>query len=143
AYYQFTNDNLRAKNPLNGRKEPFDELNYGVTLNGPIIRDVLFFSFAYDKQERETTAPAAQFVPDAAGLAAINQIIAKAKELGYDPGTLEGPDTNLTEQETYIGKLDWNISSAHRLSATYRRNYGVFSNFVNYTGSTSTSLSNH
>ncbi|MFO1448568.1 MAG: TonB-dependent receptor [Opitutaceae bacterium] len=143
VYYQYTNENLRAKNPLNGRKEPFDEKNYGINVNGPIIRNKLFFSFSYDKQERETVPPQANFVPDATGIAQINSIIARATALRYDAGSLSGPSTNLTEQETYIGKLDWNISNAHRLSATYRRNYGQFANFANYSTALDTSLSNH
>jgi len=143
AYYQFSNENMRAKNPLNGRKEAFDEKNIGFTFNGPIIRDTLFFSFAYDKFERETVAPQANFVPDTAGLAQVNAIIARASVLGYAAGSLEGPSSNLAEQETYIGKLDWNISENHRLAATYRRNYGQTSNFANYTNATQTSVSNH
>jgi len=143
TYYQFTNENLRAKNPLNGRKEIFDETNYGINVSGPIIKNRLFFSFSYDLQERETVPPQANFVPDATGIAQINSIVARAASLGYTPGNLTGPGSNLTEQETYIGKLDWNISDAHRLSATYRRNFGQFANFTNYSANLDTSLSNH
>lgn len=142
-YYQITNESLRAKNPLTGAKEPFDEKKYGLNVSGPILRDRLFFALTYDKVERTTVPPQANFVPDAAGLAAIDSIIARAKALGYDAGSLSGPGSNLTEQETYLGKLDWNISSQHRLSTTYRRVYGSFSNFVNYSSDTSTSLSHH
>jgi len=142
-FYQITRDNLRAKNPLSGVKEPFDEKKYGLNVSGPIFKDRLFFSLTYSMEERTTVAPQANFVPDTAGLAAIDSIIARAKTLGYDTGTLSGPGANVTKQETYLGKIDWNISSQHRLSATYRRNYGSFSNFVNYSDQTNTSLSNH
>ena len=143
VYYQVSNESLRAKNPLTGVKEAFDEKNFGTTLGGPIIKNKLFFSFTYDKLERETVPPQATFVPDAAGLAAIDSIIARAKSQNYDAGTLAGPSTNLQEQVTYIGKIDWNISRDHRLAATYRRNYGQNTSFANYSSSTATSLSNH
>jgi hypothetical protein len=145
VYYQFTNDELRSDNPLSGAKEPFDEKNYGITFNGPLIKDRLFFSLSYDKFKRETVVPSSNFIPDAAGLAAIEQIIEKARSYGYDPGSLSGPSSNISEQETIIGKLDWNISAQHRLTATYRSNEGVNTSFANYTASTATytSLSNH
>lgn len=143
VYYEFTNENLRAKNPVSGVKEAFDERTYGINITGPIIRNKLFFAFTYDNFERETVAPQANFVPDAAGLASIAQIIARAKALGYDPGSLGSAGSNIAKQETYIGKLDWNINDSHRLSATYRRNYGEDTVFANYTGTTTTSLSNH
>lgn len=143
VYYRMSNENLRAKNPLTGVKEAFDEKNFGTTFSGPIIKNKLFFSFSYDKLERETVPPQAVFVPDAAGIAAIDSIIARVKSQNYDPGSLSGPSTNLSEQETYIGKIDWNISRDHRLAVTYRRNYGQNTSFANYNSSTATSLSNH
>lgn len=143
VYYRMSNENLRAKNPLTGVKEAFDEKNFGTTFSGPIIKNTLFFSFSYDKLERETVPPQAVFVPDAAGVAAIDSIIARVKSQNYDPGSLSGPSTNPSQQETYIGKIDWNISRDHRLAVTYRRNYGQNTSFANYNSSTATSLSNH
>lgn len=142
VYYQFTDDSMRAKNPVSGLREAFDEKQYGLTFNGPILQDRLFFSFAYDMFKRNAAAPQANFVPDAAGLAQIDAIITRAKALGYDPGTLASP-SNTSEQETIVGKIDWNISDQHRLFVTYRRNYGHDTVFANYTSSTSTSLSNY
>lgn len=138
-YYEVSNENLRAKNPLTGVKETFDEKSYGIVFSGPILRNRLFFSYVYDNFERTTVPPQATFIPNSTDLATI---IARAKALGYDPGTLGGAD-NVSTQETHIGKLDWNISDKHRLALTYRRNYGVESIFPNYTGSSTTSLSGH
>jgi hypothetical protein len=138
-YYEVSSENLRAKNPITGVKETFDEKSYGIVFSGPILRNRLFFSYTYDNFERTTVPPQASYIPNATDLAAI---IARAKALGYDPGTLGGAD-NVSEQETHIGKLDWNISDAHRLALTYRRNYGVESIFPSYTNATATSLSGH
>lgn len=140
AGYEFSSERLRQKNPLNNTREAFDERSYVLTLGGPIIKNKLFFFFAYDNFERETASPQANFVPDANGQAQIDTIIARAKALGYDPGT-QSADTNIAKQETYLGKLDWNITDQHRATLTYRRNYGEDTSFFNYSGSTGTSLS--
>ncbi|MBI2511405.1 MAG: TonB-dependent receptor [Opitutae bacterium] len=138
-YYEVSSENLRAKNPLTGVKETFDEKSYGIVFSGPILRNRLFFSYVYDNFERTTVPPQATFIPNSTSLDAI---IARAKALGYEPGSLGGAN-NVSTQETHIGKLDWNISDKHRLALTYRRNYGVESIFPNYTGATTTSLSGH
>lgn len=140
VWYEFSNEGLRQKNPLNGIKEAFDERTMGLTIGGPIIKNKLFFFYAYDDFKRETASPQAIFVPDANGKAQIATIIARAKALGYDPGT-ESADTNLALQKTHIGKLDWNISERHRATLTYRRNYGEDTSYFNYTSSTGSSLS--
>lgn len=139
VYYEFSEENLRAKNPITGVKEPFEEKSYGILFNGPILRNKLFFSFIYDNFERTTTPPQANFLPNDA---ALTTILNRAEGLGYDAGSLGGAN-NVSTQETYIGKLDWNISDEHRLSLTYRKNHGEEAIFPNYTGSTTTSLSNY
>ncbi|QYM78756.1 TonB-dependent receptor [Horticoccus luteus] len=139
AFYEYTNEDFRAKNPVTGLRDAFKEENYGFTLGGPIIKNKLFFFGDYDYYERTSAAPQANFKPNAAQLASI---IARAQALGYDPGSLSASD-NVSTQKTVIGKLDWNISSDHRASFTYRRNYGTQVIFPNYTSSTATSLSNY
>lgn len=144
-YYEVSNENLRAKNPLTGVKESFDEKSYGIVISGPIIRNKLFFSYIYDNFERTTVPPQATFIPNGSisdASTPLGQIYARAKALGYDAGSL-GSGDNVSTQETHIGKIDWNISDKHRLALTYRRNYGVESIFPNYTGATTTSLSGH
>lgn len=136
-YVEGTDQDWRAKNPITNAKETFKEKTFGATLGGPIIKDKLFFFLAYEDFQRKAAAPQANFVPDATQLAAI---IARSKALGYEPGNLNADNTSV--QRTFIGKLDWNISQQHRLSLSYRRNYGHDTAFPNYTAATSTSLSN-
>jgi len=141
-FYELTNDDMRGKNPRTGAKEPFDERTYGVTLSGPILKDRLFFSFSYEDFERESASPARGFEPTAASLVLVNQIIARAKALGYDPGTLDAVGGNVAKQKTYLGKIDWNISDSHRLALSYRENEGTVPIFSGVTSTTGTSLSN-
>lgn len=142
-FYEFSNDDMRGKNPRTGVQEFFEERRYGGTFRGPILRDRLFFSFSYEDFERESASPAAGFVFTPAGQALVDQVIARVRQLGYDPGTLSTASGNIAKQETYMGKLDWNISEGHRLSANYRKTEGSTPIFAGVTSNTGTSLSNH
>ncbi|MEO5960342.1 MAG: TonB-dependent receptor, partial [Opitutaceae bacterium] len=139
--YEYTGRNLRAKNARTGLKEEFDETRYTYTFSGPILKDRLFFSLSYDDYQRESTPPTAGFIFSAASLVLVDQAIAKAKSLGYDTGSF-GAGGNIAKQKTYLGKIDWNISDAHRLSITYRNNESVFPNFTGVTSTSGSSLSN-
>lgn len=140
--YEFSNDDLRGKNPRTGAKEFFEERRYGANFRGPILKNRLFFAFSYEDFERESASPSPGFVFTPAGQAEVDQIIARVKQLGYDPGTLTSPSGNIAKQETYMGKIDWNISEAHRLSANYRKTEGSTPIFSGVTSATGTSLSN-
>ncbi|MBI5766967.1 MAG: TonB-dependent receptor [Verrucomicrobia bacterium] len=142
AQYEFTDKDWRGKNPRTGIKENFEERRITYTFNGPIIKDRLFFALSYDDFRRDSDAPQAGFVFTAASLALIDQAIAKAKALGYDPGTFAGAN-NVATQKTYLGKLDWNISDSHRVSFTYRKNEGVTPVFAGVTSTTGSTLSNN
>ena len=137
-YYERTDQDWRAKNPITLLKETFKERTYGATVGGPILKNKLFFFLAYEDFRREAAPPQANFIPNAADLAAV---VARAKALGYDAGDLSA--NNVAYQKSAIGKIDWNISGNQRLTLTYRRVHGQDIAFANYTGSTATSLSNY
>ncbi len=143
ALYEFSNDNLRGKNPRTGVKEGFDEKRYVFGLRGPIIRNRLFFALTYENFERQSQSPSAGFVFTPASLALVNQIITRTKALGYDPGTLDAAGGNKAAQETYVAKIDWNVSDSHRVTVSYRQNEGTVPVFAGVTSVTGTSLSNH
>lgn len=142
-FYEFTNDNLRGKNPRTGAKEPFDERTYGLTVSGPILKNRLFFSFSFEDFERESASPARGFEPTAASRALIDTVVARLKQIGYDPGTLDAVGGNIAKQKTYLGKIDWNISDSHRVALSYRENEGTTPIFAGVTSTTGTSLSNN
>lgn len=136
--YERTEENWRAKSPVSGLRDSFRERTFNLSFGGPIIKDKLFFFLDYDDFKRTAAPPAANFRPDPAVL---ESIIARAKTFNYDPGSLDA--ANESNQKTIVAKVDWNISSLHRLNFTYRRNHGEDTNFTGFSGTTSTSLSNY
>lgn len=143
-YYTGQNHALRAPNPGQGATDPnkgtltpLQEHTFGMTLGGPIIKDKVFFFFAYDNF-RKVGLPYSPitFQPNAADVAAIT---ATAKSYGIDPGTIG--NLVLSKQKTYLAKIDWNINSDQRASLTYRRTDSSAPNYSN--GSTFTQFSSN
>lgn len=70
AAYLFNRDKNRTANNFfnnrSGRERPAREYNrYGVTLNGPILKDRTFFLFAYERQNDNVAQPTTYSVPTA------------------------------------------------------------------------------
>lgn len=140
VYGEYTDLYDRAKNPVSGAREFFRERTYGFNVGGPIIPNRLFFFVADDYFRRNTLAPAQLFLPDANTVA---QVVARAKAVGYDPGTFTGA-SSFQIQKSQIAKLDWNITDSHRLSLQYRDNFGTAPIYTNFnSSSTQTSFSNY
>lgn len=107
----------------------FRSRQYGGLLAGPIIRDRLFFMFAYERTDEtdpfdDGVGPGfANQVPGIT-LDQINQVSNIAQSV-YNYDTL-GLIQNAAEQDDkYIAKLDLNINADHRASLTYIRNVGT------------------
>lgn len=130
AFYDYTNDSLQGDS-LEGddiRVPSFDEQRYGIQIGGPIIKDKLFFSVAYEKLDGSNT-----FDRGPEGSGAINEVPITQTELDriyeiattnyqYDPGSI--PSSFDNEDEKILVKLDWNISDQHRAAFTYNYNDG-------------------
>ena len=107
----------------------FDSKQYGGLLSGPIIKDKLFFMFAYERLDEKDpfddgVGPGfANQVPGIT-LANVDQVSSIAQSV-YNYNT-QGLIQNAVESdEKFAGKLDWNISNDHRASLTYIRNVGT------------------
>jgi len=122
-----------------------DFSNYGGSISGPIIKDRLFFSASYEKLSEGTPNPfgvvgsnAPNIVPNLtqANIDAVTQ----AFQANYGNFALGGVPGAISEQDTkYAGKIDWNITSGQRLSASYIHHKNTLPQF---TGSTSTTTPN-
>ena len=125
AFYMWNDDSLSG-DTLDGEQvifDPFELEDFGFNLSGPIIKDKLFFSLAYE----ETDEPGVQNTgPIGAGFAnedfltldQANQIRdVLISDYGRDPGTLVRtlPQTS----ERIFARIDWNINEQHRAEFTY------------------------
>lgn len=126
--YTYSNDNLMGtKSKGAAFSQEMTSKTYGGFLSGPIIKDKLFFAFAYEKLDE--TVPSV-FGPPGSGNAVpnltqaqIDQVSSIAKSVyGYDTlGVLTSrPETD----KKWTLKLDWNITDNHRLSYSTIQNKG-------------------
>jgi outer membrane receptor protein involved in Fe transport len=119
GYYFYRDKRLNAKeffDAINGRaKSAYHYDQFGATIGGPILRDNLFFFANYDGQRNDvsnsvilTIPPGTPTDPDTvAG-------IAKLQKLAFDYSKKQ-------DQDTYMFKTDYEISSAQHLSLRYNR----------------------
>lgn len=101
---------------------PFEEKEYGFTVGGPIVRDRLFFFLGYDEFESgsgaDFTISDADNGIDPSFYSELNTFV--QNELGYDMGGRPSTASLPVTSERLLGKIDWNITDAHRASFTYQ-----------------------
>jgi Carboxypeptidase regulatory-like domain len=144
AFYTYSDDKLTGDKiagvPV---RLDFKSKNYGGFLSGPIIKDKLFFAFAYEKlteskpiDEGPADAGFASPVPRVTTALADSVSAIAQSVYGYDTG---GIFSGTSEQdEKFTGKLDWNVNDDNRVSLTFIRNVGS-NQFSQNMGVTSTS----
>ena len=100
------------------------DVQSGVSIGGPIIKNKLFFFGNYENQRREEPVLYAPGQPDAnVPLAVAEQISNHLKtRYGYDPGTF-GNASIKRHSDKFLLRLDYNLSEKHRL--VLRDNYVV------------------
>ncbi|MBI3669066.1 MAG: TonB-dependent receptor [Acidobacteria bacterium] len=106
----------RASKP----KPPLRVWQYGAVASGPLIRDKAFWLFNYDAQRRKEPNPiVCPFLAGTPNAAACTSAAA-------DPflGPLIQDYQRTLDQDVFLGKGDWRISSNHNLSVRY--NYQRF-----------------
>ncbi|MEL6258759.1 MAG: carboxypeptidase regulatory-like domain-containing protein, partial [Pseudomonadota bacterium] len=128
AFGVFNSDGLTGEtiDGDSGRSDDeFNDWNWGAQISGPIIKDKLFFSLAYEEVQ-----DGGQIVSTGPGEGFVNQIdtpLAEVQEIqailenqyGFDTG---GIATILPEESTrWLGRLDYQINNDHRLEFTYGR----------------------
>ncbi len=131
AFYDYTSDGLQGDS-LEGDSitlADFDEQRYGIQFSGPIVKDTLFFSAAYEKLKGVNTFDRGPIGSGAlnnvdVGQAELDRIVNIANTLyQYDPGSQ--PSSFDNEDEKLLLKLDWNINNQHRAAFTYNYNDGL------------------
>ncbi len=106
-------------------KADLEQVQYGVSIGGPIVKNKLFFFANFESDDR--TDLGAPFLPNT-GSGAINESRVAESDLvavrdallnlGYDPGRYQG-FTFGSESIKGIFKLDWNINDNNRAALIY------------------------
>ena len=130
VYGFYRNQELNGKKVLEQKFEKPKRSNstFGASIGGPIIKDKLFFFVNYEMEKR--TQPGQTFVskkgndpnnPNAAAVSDDSLRLVKEhliSKFGYDPGAYEGYDFK-TDNKKILARVDWNITSKHRLTLRY------------------------
>lgn len=148
VYYFFRNENLSGKTPAIAksaatRLSDFSNKTIGFRVGGPIIKNKLFFFFNGEVQRDKRPQPFD--FSTYAGTSTQTQLDQLANYLkntyGYDPGGyLDNPER--VEANRVAGRIDWNISSKHKLSVSYRYNDAFRDNTSRSSNSTINFLNN-
>lgn len=125
AYIYYNNQDFAGKTPGKDieKREKLSKQSqktFGATLGGPIVKDKLFF-FA-NVERVEETYPSSYNVGNGSNITEdeANLVINKMKELtgGYNGGGFSPQDID-TKSTKVLGRIDWNISEAHKASFRY------------------------
>lgn len=131
AYYFFRNENLTGKTPTGDKASatklaPFKSQTVGFRVGGPIIKNKLFYFINGEilREERPQPFDFANYRGDTKDINVVNNFInTLINTYSYDPGRFEN-NPEEAKANRIVTKLDWNISSAHKLSLSYRYNQG-------------------
>lgn len=127
AYYFLRNESLTRKDAFtNTDRYRFDELSefsaktYGARLGGPLIRDKVFFFVNAELQRDETPQPFnfANYQGNATEGDINNLTSFVQNTYGYNMGSFDDNTASLSSTKL-LGKLDFNLSSVHKLSVRH------------------------
>ncbi len=142
VYYFFRNEKLSGKTPGVAKSaatklSDFSNRTIGFRVGGPIIKNKLFF-FLNGEVQRDKRPQPSDFstYTGNSNRAAIDGLVNYVKTTyGYDMGGYDDNPENV-EANRIAAKIDWNISTKHKLSASYRYNDGFRNNTSRSSNST-------
>jgi hypothetical protein len=105
----------------------FHEYQYGASLGGPVVKNKAFFFVNYEQTRRQEPSFYNVGDPGAAMTAAEGQqIAAKLKALGYNPGSYIGPYKIFTKSDKLFARLDFKLDDKNSLMlrSIYTKGWG-------------------
>jgi outer membrane receptor protein involved in Fe transport len=111
AFGQYTSDKLRAETPSEAAaaiKTPSKDKEFGASLGGPIIKDVLHFFLAYEGKRFTTPITVTPGVPILGGVPVQNFLPASVN-------AQFGPSSLPFNEDLFFGKIDWEPSDYDRI----------------------------
>jgi TonB dependent receptor/Carboxypeptidase regulatory-like domain len=116
VYGQYTKDSLRAETPSEiaaGLKTPSNDKEFGVSVGGPILKDMLHFFFAYEGKRYITPITV---IP---GETSLNGIPITSL-LPASVAAQLGPSSLPFKEDLFFGKLDFELSDADRFETSFK-----------------------
>lgn len=126
ARWFYRDRGMNANDPINkqtaalagtavARKPPYHFNQFGGTINGPIVKNKAFFLFDYDAQRNTQPNPITFSLPTIAAptafeTAAMNYLSARSAAW-----------IRTLNQDTYLAKVDWNVTNGNLFSIRYNR----------------------
>jgi hypothetical protein len=103
----------------------FHDYTWGVRLDGPVFKDVLFFFVSYEQKRAliPIIGDTSRFLltgPNSVG----NIIDITNSQYGFDPGGT-GQESTIIEDNKFLLKFDWNVLPGHHASITYNHVEGT------------------
>ncbi|MEJ1241114.1 carboxypeptidase regulatory-like domain-containing protein [Chryseolinea sp. T2] len=130
AYYFGNNQSLVGKNNPNTNVEAkypdYTDYQAGFRVGGPIIKNKLFFFVNGEITRQKTPLAFEPGTPESnITVDEVNRALFTLGQIapGYDPGSYQGISDE-TNSNKFLVKLDWNISSKHKLSVRHSYTYG-------------------
>ncbi|HSG97345.1 MAG TPA: TonB-dependent receptor, partial [Woeseiaceae bacterium] len=127
AFYLYNDEGLTG-DKLQGdpvSSDPFEDLNYGFDLGGPIIKDKLFFFLSYEETDEggiQNTGPiGGGFANEDFLTVAEAEQIAAILNSQYERNVGDIVRTLPQTSERTFLRLDWNINDQHRAEFTYTK----------------------
>jgi len=141
VYYFFRNQDLSGKTPGASKEDAiklpdFANKTYGARLGGAIIKNKLFYFANIEWQRDERPQP--QIDPYSGSItdAQIQELSAYLNSTyNYDPGSYKD-NPEKVQANRFVGKIDWNINEANKLSASFRHTDGFRNNVSRSSSST-------
>jgi len=127
AFYLYNDESLTGQDLQDQTviSDPFEDKNYGFDFSGPIIKDKLFFSVAYEETDGGSIQNGG---PIGGGFANEGDLtVAEANAIASVLSSQYGRDvgdivTTLPQtSERIFARLDWNINDFHRAEFTYTK----------------------
>ena len=110
AYGQYTSDRFRAETPAEANaalKTPSKNKEFGASLGGPIIKDLLHFFLTYEGKRYNTPITVTPGVTDLNGVP-ITTLLPAVAAVQLGPGQLP------FNEDQFFGKLDWEPTDSDR-----------------------------
>jgi outer membrane receptor protein involved in Fe transport len=123
AFWFYRDQSMNANDPVNKLfglpKSPFHFNQFGTTLGGPIRRNRLFFFFNYEGLRSNIPNPVFLNLPAGFQLSP-DPTIASFQQIALDYLTPRAASWVWpVAQNNYLGKIDWQLSEKHRLTALW------------------------